>query len=162
MGLFQIEKVKRVFFFAACLSFSFLFQPFRGWGEEIPPATKKQLENKTDADKGETEDDSYLQDLEQFRRNPINLNLADVDELKQLRIVTDLQIANLVSYRNLFGRFISIYELQAVPAWDINTIRKLINYITVSIPVSLTEEAGKRIRDGEHSLLLRVSKVLER
>ena len=132
------------------------------FGQEIPVSTEQQLENQTDAGQGETEDDSYLQDLEQFRKNPINLNTADADELKQLRIVTDLQIANLVSYRNLFGRFISIYEIQAVPAWDLNTIRKLINFITVSTPVSLKEEAGKRIRNGEHSLLLRVSQVLER
>lgn len=140
----------------------FFFHPFRGWGQEIPPATEQQLENQTDADQGETEDDSYLQELEQFRKNPINLNTADADELKQLRIVTDLQIANLISYRNLFGRFISIYELQAVPAWDVNTIRKLVPFITTATPVSLTEETGKRLRDGEHSLLLRVTQVLEK
>ncbi len=79
-----------------------------------------------------------------------------------MRIVTDLQISNLIAYRNLFGRLISIYELQAIPAWDVHTIRKLLNFISVSTPVSLTEEASKRIRDGEHSLLLRVSQVLEK
>ena len=60
-------------------------------GQEIPITTEQQLENQTDADQAETEDDSYLQELEQFRKNPINLNTADADELKQLRIVTDCQ-----------------------------------------------------------------------
>jgi hypothetical protein len=138
----------------------FLF--FISHSQEIPPATEQQLENQTDADQGETEDDSYLQELEQFRKNPINLNTADADELKQLRIVTDLQIANLISYRNLFGGFISIYELQAVPAWDVNTIRKLLPFISTATAVSLSEETGKRLRDGEHSLLLRVTQVLEK
>jgi hypothetical protein len=132
------------------------------FGQDIPPATEQQLENQTDADQGETEDDTYLQDLEMFRKNPINLNTADADELKQLRIITDLQIENLISYRNLFGKFINIYELQAVPAWDVNTIRKLLPFVTVAIPISLGEEAGRRFRDGDHSLLLRVSQVLER
>lgn len=132
------------------------------FGQEIPLSTEQQLENQTDADQGETEDDSYLQELEQFRKHPVNLNTADADELKQLRIVSDLQIANLIAYRNLFGRLISMYELQAVPAWDVNTIRKLLPFITTATPVSLAEESGKRFRDGEHSLLLRVTQVLER
>ncbi len=140
----------------------FCIHPFRGWGQEIPISTEQQLENQTDAEQGETEDDTYLQELEHFRKNPLNINSADADELKQLRIVTDLQIANLISYRNLFGKLISIYELQAVPAWDVNTIRKLLPFVTAATPVSLAEEAGKRFSEGDHSLLLRVSQVLEK
>ena len=132
------------------------------FSQEIPVTTEQQLENQTDADQGETEDDSYLQELEQFKKNPINLNIADADELKQLRIITDLQIANLISYRNLFGKLISMYELQAVPAWDINTIRKLLPFVTTTTAFSLAEEAGKRFRGGEHSLLLRITQIPER
>jgi hypothetical protein len=98
----------------------------------------------------------------QFRKNPVNINAADADELKQLRIITGLQIANLIAYRNLFGKLISIYELQAIPAWDINTIRKILPFVTVATPITLSDEAGKRFRDGEHSLLLRVSQVPEK
>jgi hypothetical protein len=130
--------------------------------QEIPVSTEQQLENQTDTDQGETEDDSYLQELERFKKNPLNINTADADELKQLRIISDLQIANLISYRNLFGKLISLYELQAVPAWDITAIKKALPFITVAVPVSLEEEAGKRFGDGEHSLLLRVSQVLEK
>ena len=130
--------------------------------QEIPVHSEQQLENQTDADQGETEDDAWLQDLEHFRKDPLNLNTADAEELKQLRIITDLQIANLLSYRNLFGSFVHIYELQAVPAWDVATIKKLLPFITIAVPVSIAEELGKRFRDGEHSLLLRVSQVLER
>ncbi|MEK7225560.1 MAG: helix-hairpin-helix domain-containing protein, partial [Bacteroidota bacterium] len=132
------------------------------YGQEIPVTTEQQLENQTDADQGETEDDAYLQELEQFRKNPINLNTADADELKQLRIVTDLQIANLISYRNLLGKLLHVYELQAVPSWDINTIRKLLPFVTTTAPLSLTEEISRRFSGGEHSLLLRVSQVLEK
>ncbi|HLG39637.1 MAG TPA: helix-hairpin-helix domain-containing protein, partial [Chitinophagaceae bacterium] len=130
--------------------------------QEIPPATEQQLENLADAEQAETEDDSYLQQLEQFRKNPVNLNTAEEAELKELRIITDLQIQHLISYRRLFGKFISIYELQAVPSWDVNTIRKLLPFITVSNPVSIEEDFNNRIRNGDHSLLLRVSQVSER
>jgi DNA uptake protein ComE-like DNA-binding protein len=132
------------------------------FSQEIPVSTEQQLENLTDAEQSETEDDTFLQELENFRRNPINLNTSDADELKQLRILTDLQIANLISYRNLFGKFISIYELQAIPAWDLNMIRKILPFVTTVTPVSLSEEARKRFREGDHSLLLRLSQVLEK
>ncbi|HEV7782572.1 MAG TPA: helix-hairpin-helix domain-containing protein [Chitinophagaceae bacterium] len=141
--------------------FAIHYSPFT-YSQEIPLSTEQQLENQTDADQGETEDDTYLQDLDHFKKNPLNLNTADAEELKQLRIITDLQIANLITYRNLFGKLISIYELQAVPAWDVNTIRKLLPFITAATPVSLKEEAGKRFGDGDHSLLVRVTQVLER
>ena len=132
------------------------------YAQEIPVNTEQQLENLADTDQAETEDDSYLQELEYFRKNPLNLNNAEAEELKLLRILTDLQIANLVAYRKLFGKLISVYELQAVPAWDVLTVRKLLPFITVSSSLSLQEEAGKRFRDGEHSLLLRLSQVLEK
>ncbi len=154
--------MKKPFIILVVFCVAFCIHPFRGWGQEIPVSTEQQLENLTDADQAETEDDTYLQDLEHFKKNPVNLNTADADELKQLRIVTDLQIANLISYRNLFGKFISIYELQAVPAWDVSTIKKLLPFVTTSAALSLKEEAGKRFREGDHSLLLRVSQVLEK
>ena len=49
---------------------------------------EQQLENLTDVDQAETEDDLILQQWEQFRRNPINLNTADANDLRELRILT--------------------------------------------------------------------------
>ena len=132
------------------------------FSQEIPITTEQQLENLTDANEGETEDDTYLQELENFRRHPLNINTADAEEFKQLRILTDLQIVNFITYRNLFGKLISLYELQAVPSWDIGTIKKLVPFITTATAISLKDEAGMRFKDGEHSLLLRGIQVLEK
>ena len=100
------------------------------FAQETPVTTEQQLENLADAEESETEDDSFLQELQRFKKQPINLNKADADELKQLRVITDLQISNLISYRNLFGNLMSIYELQAIPSWDIPTIKKIIPFST--------------------------------
>ncbi|MBK8310252.1 MAG: hypothetical protein IPL04_04470 [Chitinophagaceae bacterium] len=67
-----------------------------------------------------------------------------------------------LTYRNLFGKLISLYELQAVPSWDIGTIKKLVPFITTATAISLKDEAGMRFSDGEHSLLLRGIQVLEK
>ena len=123
---------------------------------------EQQLENLTDADQAETEDDSFLQQLEGFRKNRLNLNTADENDLRELRILTGLQIANLITYKKLLGNLISIYELQAIPGWDIITIRKLLPFISVSDALSIKEEFAKRFNGGEHVLLFRVSQVIEK
>jgi len=131
--------------------------------EPITPNTEQQLENITENNEDlETEDDSYLQQMVQDIKNPINLNNADAGELNQLRILSAIQIQNFILYRGLVGKLVSLYELQAVPGWDISTIQKIRPYINVSLQVSVTNTFNDRIRNGEHSMLVRVSQVPER
>jgi len=131
--------------------------------ETTANTVEQQLENNTENNEDvETEDDAYLQQMQQFLKHPVDLNRADVNELSELRILTPVQVQNLILYRELVGKLIDVYELQALPAWDLYTIRKLRPYITVS---EVTEEAGSlknRLRKGEHTLLFRASQVLER
>ncbi len=131
--------------------------------EPITSNTEQQLENITENNEDvETEDDSYLQQMIQYLKNPIELNYADDVELNQLRMLTPMQIRNFILYRNLVGKLVDIYELQAVPGWDINTIQKMRPYINVSIQVSAVDAVKRRIKNGVHSVLFRASQVLER
>ena len=125
------------------------------------PVTEQQLENLTDADQSETEDDSYLQQLEQFRKDPVNLNTADENELRELKVLSGLQIANFLSYRKLLGKLVSFYELQAIPSWDIQTIKKILPFVTIAEPIKIKEIFKTRFRGGEHTVLLRMSQVIE-
>ncbi len=131
--------------------------------EPITPNTEQQLENVTENNEDiETEDDSYLQEMVQFIKNPIEVNYADEAELKRLRMLTPMQVQNFILYRNLVGKLVDLYELQAVPGWDIATIQKLRPYINVSIQVSAADAVKRRLKNGEHSILLRASQVPER
>lgn len=131
--------------------------------EPVTPNTEQQLENITaNNEDQETEDDSYLQQVVQFIKNPIELNEADADDLNQLRILTVLQVQNFLLYRNLVGKLIDVYELQAVPGWDIGTIQKIRPYISVSNKISTAATLKARLKDGGHSILLRGSQVPER
>lgn len=123
--------------------------------------TEQQLENLTEQTESETEDDSFLQALDQFKKNPLNLNTATGADLKELRLITDLQIHNLLRYRKLLGNLIDVYELQAVPGWDVETIRKIIPYVQVG-SASMVQNIGKRLAGGQHSLLVRMQQVLEK
>jgi hypothetical protein len=131
--------------------------------EIITPNTEQQLENVTENNEDiETEDDSYLQEMIQYLKNPIELNYAGVAELNQLRILTPIQIRHFILYRSLVGKLIDVYELQAVPGWDINTIQKIRPYINVRIQVSAIDAVKRRLKNGDHSILFRASQVPER
>ena len=125
--------------------------------------TEQQLENITEnSEDQETEDDSYLQQLNQLQRNPVNINKADETLFKELRILTALQIHSFLTYRSLLGKLISLYELQAVPGWDLVTIQKIKPFISVSDYQGLFDDIGKRLQNGDHTLLFRVSQTLEK
>ena len=125
--------------------------------------TEQQLENITEnSEDQETEDDSYLQLLNQLQRNPVNINKADETFFKELRILTALQIHSFLTYRALLGKLISLYELQAVPGWDLLTIQKIRPFISVSDNEALFDDIGKRLQNGDHTLLFRVSQTLEK
>lgn len=132
------------------------------FSQDIPVNNEQQLENLADEQQGEMEDDSWMQEIEQYKRHPVNLNLAEEQELRQLRWLNDLQVRSLITYRQLLGALISLYELQAVPGWDLATIRKLLPYVTVVMPVKITGELSERLKGGEHRILLRLSQVLEK
>ena len=145
------------------LLFNTLYSPLTLDAQESPVSTiEQQLENLTDVDQAETEDDSYHQQWERFRRNPLNMNAADENDLRELKILSGLQIANFLSYRKLFGKFISIYELQAVPSWDIQIIKKILPFITVAEPIDLADVFKTRFSKGDHTLSFRYSQVLEK
>ncbi len=148
------------FFF---LLFTFVFSFSANAQTPETPIAEQQLENITENNSdNETEDDSYLQQMQQFIKHPVNLNTANEDELKELRVLSPLQIQSLLSYRNLFGKFIDIYELQAVPGFTIDVIQKIKPFITVSTQQKLAESIKARLQNGEHSLLARVTQTLEK
>ena len=121
-----------------------------------------QLESLAEKKDADPEDDSYEMDLEYRTHHPLNLNQASSDELAALHLLTALQISNFLLYRKLLGSLLSIYELQAVPGWDLTSIKELLPYIKVGKNESLYSAIRDRWRGGDASLLIRESQVLEK
>lgn len=139
----------------------FLFVTAISVAQEVP-ATEQQIENLTEADDAETEDDSYLQSLQHYRKNKLNLNAATETELKEFPFLSPLQIANFLNYRKLFGRLINLYELQAVPLWQEETIQKILPYVMIGSVITVQQDFKRRFSGGEHSVLSRLTYVLEK
>lgn len=133
------------------------------YAQEIPAHTGQQVEDITAASEDvETEDDHWLQQTEHYRKHPLNLNTAGEEELLGLQLLTPQQVHNLLSYRRLLGPLLHVYELQAVPGWHPDLVRKLLPYITVAQPLAFSKTIGNRLLGGEHILLLRLSQTLEK
>jgi len=129
--------------------------------QEIPVTTEQELEFLAELLGEEMEDDHYLQQLHELRKHPISINAANAEELRQLRWLTEVQIQNFLFYRRSLGRFISIYELQAVPGWDLHTIKRTVPFLVLENNVSLVSRFFDRLKNGDHTLLLRTSRILE-
>ncbi len=129
--------------------------------QEVSTTVEQQLENLAEATETETEDDSYFQQLMLYRKQPLNLNTCSESELQPIRFLTDLQIQNFLIYRKLLGPFISFYELQAIPAWDVETIARLKQFVYVGPSKSIAENFGARFNGGVNTVLMRVSQTIE-
>jgi hypothetical protein len=127
--------------------------------EESVTAQEQQLEQQ--AEMTETEDDTYWQQVEALRRHPLNLNEADAADLQTLPMLNALQVDHFLRYRLLFGKLVSLQELQAIPGWDVQTIRKLLPLVVLGSDQPVSKRLGRRFSEGDYSLLLRSAQVLE-
>jgi Helix-hairpin-helix motif len=160
-----MKRIATVLFFLFLCMHCIAQQPVKTEKKEEASTTntEQQLENITEnSEDSETEDDAFLQQLKDYQQNPINVNYANEAELKNLRILTPIQIQNLTQYRNALGLLINFYELQAIPGWDIATIQKVRPFVTVSKEVNVLESFKDRLKGGEHSILARVTQTLEK
>ena len=66
--------------------------------------------------------------------NPMNLNKATAEEIRFVNILTEEQLQNFLTYRNEMGRLLSVYELQAIPGFDLQTIYRIVPFFTVQDP----------------------------
>ena len=144
------------------LFITFTFHLAVSSAQEIPGQLEQHLEEQSRLVDTETEDDSYQQELEYFLQHPINMNNASADDLRALKMLHEVHIYNFLAYRQLFGELVPIYELQAIPGWDLLTIRKILPFISINSVEPLIEVARKRFREGAQNLLFRASQQIER
>lgn len=95
--------------------------------------------------------------------NPMNLNKATAEEIRFVNILTEEQLQNFLTYRNEMGRLLSVYELQAIPGFDLQTIYRIVPFFTVQDPTysfhtSLWE---RMLKEGNTYLIMRYERTLE-
>ena len=87
--------------------------------------------------------EDLYENLLQILTNPIDLNKATAAELRSIFILSELQINSFLIYRENYGPFVSVYELQSINGFDTETIYRLLPFIQVS-----EKDSGKRKLPG--------------
>lgn len=119
------------------------------------------IEDVVESTEEEFDFDTYTEYLEWLQTDPLNLNTATIEELQELRLLSDQQIAALLQYRKRYGDLVTHFELQAVPFFDLETISQMLPYITVSLQEKRPVKLDNVLKYNRQQLFLRYQRVLE-
>lgn len=94
---------------------------------------------------------------------PLDLNVASEEQLRMLGVLSEIQLRQLINYRAEQGKFLSIYELQAVPNIDLQTVYQILPFVTVEDPTaSINKSLLQRMSRGNNTyLIVRQERSLE-
>jgi hypothetical protein len=111
-------------------------------------------------------DDFDLTDLTEqlsyYRKHPINLNKTDPGTLKNLVFLSALQISNLFSHLKTNGKLLDLLELQSIDDFDLNTIQKLLPFVTLIVPTPYEKvKLQSLLTKGSSDLIVRMGQTLQ-
>ncbi len=131
--------------------------------EQVDELINQNVELLSEQLQSEDGDVSNLTDVWTYYKNhPLNLNKASRDELGELQLLNDIQIANLIKHREKNGYLMSIYELQSIDGFDLPSIRKIYPFVYVSDNFgSAFFGFNEMFKDGKSEVVMRVQRVLQ-
>lgn len=100
-----------------------------------------------------------LEELEQLRQSPLNLNTATRSRLEKYPFLNSLQIENILAYLYFHGPMQTLHELQLVEGMDRITINRLLPFVCVA---SVTDSERKipslhtLLKYGRHEVITRL------
>lgn len=129
---------------------------------EIPSDAVENLILSTQNDNG-FDLNTAFEKLDWYKKHPLNINEANAESLQELGFLSALQIEQLIQYRLQVGKLIAIYELQAVPSFDVKTIKNLLPFITIDSKLDENQVSLKEIfQNSENELFIRTNTFLEK
>ena len=124
---------------------------------------QQRLENLAEETQSEDVDySSLLEGLVYYKEHPLNLNKTNKEELQTLQLLNDIQINNLLSHIESEGKLITIYELQSINGFDLQTIQRLLPYIKVTDNFTSAHFSIKEmLKNGQTNVIVRYGRVIE-
>ena len=130
--------------------------------DELQQLIYQYLENVPATEEGIADYGCMVEILESLAAHPLNLNNASTDELRQLFMLSEWQIIQLIDHIDRHGKLISIYELQSIEGFSTSDIRAIRPFVIVSDEVPRRHFTRSAImEDGENVLFLRYQQLLE-
>ena len=117
------------------------------------------------AEQTESEELDYttlLDELSYYFDHPINLNNANKEELRGLYLLNEIQIKSLLDHLKKNGKLITIYELQSVANFDVETIQQIMPFVKVGSPEEKPHISLREMRNnGSNEVFFRYIRMLE-
>ena len=110
---------------------------------------ERYIENTTD----EVDIQQFASDLLGYFDNPLDLNKADASELFAVPFLDGFQALEIIQHRKQFGNFISIYELQVLPSFEIQDIRNILPFVRIKSQTISLRNIKEIWKEGTHQFL---------
>ncbi|MDM8001808.1 MAG: hypothetical protein QUS66_02700 [Bacteroidota bacterium] len=79
---------------------------------------------------------ALLEELEDLKTSPVNINSGDEKEISRLFFLTEFQVMVLADHVRKNGSVVTLYELALLPAFDRNTVLLMAPYVSLE-PMAL-------------------------
>ena len=102
---------------------------------------------------------AQIEFLEELSKNPYDLNNVTLNELDNLFFLNPLQKQSIIEHKSLYGKFISLEELQSVNALDFETVKVLRKLLKIGIGVGNSTNILESIKNANHTVFLKYKKA---
>jgi hypothetical protein len=115
--------------------------------EDLFEAVGEELNEDTDVQE-------ILDDLEGLLQNPLKINWATPEELARLHFLSEVQINNLIGFREKSGQIYSLYEMASIDGFSPDILQKIepfISFDTGTMSVNRKKSSGDLFLRGTRS-----------
>jgi len=133
-----------------------------GIAQEIPQEIIDQIE--TYIEDGENEEADILNLYERllsFYNAPLNINTLTYDEIKELGMLSDIQIMDILNHRDIFGDFLSIEEIQSIHSIQADLAKILQYFLWVKDSNKMQVSIPQMLKQSNNELYLKASQIVQ-
>jgi hypothetical protein len=143
-----------------------LLGPLLSWGQEYPRPEidiERFVEELFAIQDEDIDYEDLYENLLLLYTHPLNINTATEEELRSLYLLSQRQLESLRTYIQRNGPLVSVYELQAVPDFDLKVIYRLMPFVVVKPPMegAFSSALKNFYKDGNNLFLWRYERTLQ-
>ncbi len=126
------------------------------------PVVDQIIESLSENAKEEADYPDLAERLNFYRKHPADINKISFQQLQELVFLSPVQINAFLLHREENGSLIHLLELQSIDGFDLETIRKLLNFISLNSANPFADISLKNLlKEGNNDLLLRYGQILQ-
>jgi hypothetical protein len=140
------------------------FFSYLGFSQEYEPVIQQRIEYWLERNDKEATDLTSITDIWDFYlENQLDLNQATKEQLLSLELLNEIQINELLKHIEEHGKLITIYELQTLSSWDMQSIERVVPFVKVDEKVTNFQFSWQNaLRDGKFEWISRVDPLIDK